>query len=103
MNLMELRGKSDAELRRMKSEMIRRENYTGMRLIEEFTTYFGKQVRVVKGRAVPRGTTGECFWMGARSYTGYDDRWGNYTKTRIGIRDAHGYVHWTALDNVELC
>lgn len=51
----------------------------------------GKQVVVFKGRKVPKGTTGECFWIG-------DKGWG----LNVGIRDASGNVHWTAASNVKV-
>lgn len=51
----------------------------------------GKEVAVVRGRKVPKGTTGRVFWMG-------DSRFGR----RVGLRDATGTVHWTALTNVEV-
>ena len=102
MELMDLRGKSDQELNRMKLEMSRRDNLNAVTQISEFQAFFGKRVKVVKGRAVPRGTEGIVFWMGAKNYTGYADSWGNRTVTRIGIKDSRGAVHWTALNNVEL-
>jgi hypothetical protein len=51
----------------------------------------GKMLKVVKGRKVPKGTTGECIWIG-------DGRWGK----RVGIKDAAGTAHWTAIANVEV-
>lgn len=51
----------------------------------------GKTVIVFKGRKVPVGTTGECFWLGSTMYG-----------ERVGIRDAKGTVHWTAKDNVRV-
>lgn len=50
----------------------------------------GAPVKVVKGRKVPVGTTGECFWIG-------EGTWG----TRVGLRDEAGETHWTAITNVE--
>ena len=54
----------------------------------------GRQAEVFKGRKVPVGTTGEIIWVG-------DDRYrrGAY---RVGIKDAAGEVHWTAMDNVRV-
>lgn len=53
----------------------------------------GKTLRVVRGRKVPRGTVGECFWMGP-------DKFGN--GYRVGIKDENGTVHWTAESNCEV-
>lgn len=51
----------------------------------------GSRVEVYKGRKVPKGTTGECFWLGQGRYG-----W------RCGIKDDDGEAHWTALSNVRV-
>ena len=51
----------------------------------------GKILTVVRGRKVPKGTTGVCIWKG-------EGRFG----TRVGIKDSAGTVHWTAASNVEV-
>jgi hypothetical protein len=56
----------------------------------------GDTARVVKGRKVAIGTTGEIIWTGERSYS-----YGPAT-LRVGIKDADGNVHWTAASNVEV-
>jgi len=48
----------------------------------------GVKVKVVKGRKVPKGTVGECFWEGHGQYG-----------PRIGLKEADGTVHWTATSN----
>lgn len=58
----------------------------------------GKTVTVVKGRKVPKGTTGEVIWVGAGKAYGYYDR----PSDRLGVKDAAGTVHWTAASNVEV-
>jgi hypothetical protein len=50
----------------------------------------GRTVKVVKGRKVPIGTVGKCFYL-------RDGEWG----PRVGIKDADGQVHWTSAKNVE--
>jgi hypothetical protein len=50
----------------------------------------GRTVKVVKGRKVPVGTVGECFWVGSNDYG-----------ARVGIKDATGTKHFTAASNVE--
>lgn len=50
-----------------------------------------KDVRVVKGRKVPIGTTGRVFWYGPTQY-GY----------RVGIETASGERMFTAASNVEV-
>lgn len=50
----------------------------------------GQRVKVVKGRKVPVGTEGRCFWVG-------EGQWG----WRVGLETDEGETHWTALSNVE--
>ena len=102
MKLQELKNYSDEELAKLKFEMIRRGNLVAAISIDNFREFYGKTVRVVKGRKVPKGTTGVCFWMGSFDNSKYGDPWGIYTQYRVGIKDESGNVHWTALDNVEL-
>lgn len=50
-----------------------------------------KDVKVVRGRKVPVGTTGRVFWIG-------NNGWGE----SVGIETAAGTRHFTALKNVEV-
>ena len=52
----------------------------------------GQAVTVVKGRKVPKGTTGVVFWTGEDSYG----------KARIGFKGEDGETFWTAASNVEV-
>jgi hypothetical protein len=73
-------------------ERVKAEEYRAARIAEEAKRPArGKVLKVVKGRNVPKGTTGECFWIG-------ESKWGK----RVGIKDAAGTVHWTAITNVEV-
>lgn len=49
----------------------------------------GTEVKVVKGRKVPKGTVGVVIWTGSGQFG-----------PRVGIKDAEGTTHWTALSNV---
>lgn len=49
----------------------------------------GDTVKVVKGRKVPKGTTGSVVWTGEGAYG-----------PRVGLKDADGVVHFTAESNV---
>ena len=51
----------------------------------------GKTAEVFKGRKVAVGTSGEIIWCG-------EGKWG----WRVGIKDAAGEVHWTAMSNVRV-
>lgn len=65
----------------------------------------GKTVVVVKGRKVPKGTTGEVFWVGPGKNFGpvprYRGGWSVKPDLRIGF-NAAGVTHWTAATNVEV-
>lgn len=51
----------------------------------------GDIVRVVRGRKVAHGVTGELFWAKESQYG-----W------RIGVKDSEGTAHWTYIKNVVL-
>ena len=102
MTMQDLKTRTPEELDRLEFELMRRENYVAARAVSYFKEFYGKTVKVVKGRKVPIGTVGVCFWMGQTNYGKYGDPWGIYTKERIGIKNEAGEVFWTALDNVEL-
>jgi hypothetical protein len=51
----------------------------------------GSYVETFKGRKVPVGTRGTCFWVGAGKY-GY----------RVGFKGENGETYWTALSNVRV-
>lgn len=56
----------------------------------------GRTVKVVKGRKVPVGTTGFCFWTGpGRAYSGH------YAGDRVGIETDAGQRYFTAASNCE--
>ena len=102
MTMKELSKLSEEQLDKLAFEMACRGNMRACGAIADVKKYYHKTVRVVKGRKVPHGTTGECFWMANYDNSKYGDPWGIYSTTRIGIKDADGNVFWTALDNVEL-
>lgn len=60
-------------------------------LLEAARVTRGKEVTVVRGRKVPKGSTGRVFWIGA-------GKWG----TRVGIEPATGERFFTAIGNVEV-
>jgi hypothetical protein len=54
---------------------------------------YGRIVKVVRGRKVPKGTTGEVCWVGTDSYSGMP---------RVGFRTTDGARHITAASNLEV-
>ena len=101
MTMKELSRKSDKELDDLQYAMTVRGNMNAAARISEVREFYHKTVKVVKGRKVPIGTVGECFWMDAKCYSRYGDPWGIYTRVMIGIKDESGSIYWTALDNIE--
>lgn len=61
--------------------------------------YFGKTVRVVKGRKVPIGATGYVFWLSRKHFS--NNAWTGF-ETRIGIRTDDGEVFFISSGNVEV-
>lgn len=102
MTMKELSKYSEEDLNKLHFEMACRGNMRVCNAISEVQKYYHKTVKVVKGRKVPIGVVGECFWMGNSCYGKYGDPWGIYSYTRIGIKDDAGNIYWTSLDNVEL-
>lgn len=74
------------DLYKLQYEMDRRENYAASRGIGYVIKFANKRVRVFKGRKVPKGTEGTCFWLGSYCHSPYGDPWGIYTSFRCGIR-----------------
>lgn len=58
----------------------------------------GKFAKVIKGRKVPIGTTGEIIWYGTGKKYNYNDK----PSMRVGIKDNNNAVHWTDANNVEV-
>ena len=102
MTMKELSRYSEDQLDELSYHMAVRGNLKAVSLIADVKMYYHKQVKVVKGRKVPIGTMGECFWMGSYDHSKYGDPWGIYTSVRIGIKDSDGNVFWTSLENVKL-
>lgn len=102
MRMMEMKGLTPEQLRRLEERAITMGNYATARAIRDFASTYGREVKVLKGRKVPIGTTGVCFWMGTRKYGKGADPWGLMQDCRIGIKTASGEVYWTSVDNVEV-
>lgn len=102
MTMKEMSKLSSEELEKLEFALVCRGEMNAAARAKEVRMFYGKRVVVVKGRKIPKGITGECFWMAAKCYSRYGDPWGIYTVVRIGIKDDEGNIWWTALDNVEL-
>ena len=97
-----------AEFRKMSPESISdyrmfcltRQNAGALMEIDAFEKYLDKEVKVVKGKKVPLGTTGKVFWIGMRNYSQYGNWWS--WEVRIGFKDADGATYFTSEENIEL-
>ena len=58
----------------------------------------GRVVEVVKGRKVPKGTTGKVFWKGVDKFK--TNRWS--TAYRLGLTTETGETVWVAESNVRV-
>ena len=102
-NLMELKEEMHETMLGMARSHEQHHEFLEAICVKAFYHTYGQQVKVVCGRKVPRGTVGECFWMGYKPYGYVRPRPEEVSKAlRIGIRDAAGEVYWTTLNNVEV-
>ena len=93
---------TDEQLLELETALIIRGNLNAAKEIYDFREVFGRTVEVVKGRKVPKGTIGKCFWLKRYDNSKYGDPWGIYGSTRIGIKTADGETYFTALNNVTI-
>lgn len=91
---------TDRQLLELQTALTVRGNLNAATEVSEFRKFYGKTVRVVKGRKVPKGTTGKCFWTKRYDYSRHGDPWGIYSSTRIGIKTPDGEVYFTNVNNV---
>lgn len=89
---------STEELTQYKMMCIARGNLEAMNEACDFIEFFHKNVKVIKGRKVPKGTQGEVVWIKRR---GYANTFSSYVTT-LGIKDKEGKMWYTNSDNVEL-
>lgn len=98
---MDYRGKTNKELEELKSYFHSR-NVNAFLEICDFQEFYGKTVKVVKGRKVPKGITGVVFWLKRQCYGKYGDPWGIYSSTRCGIKTESGEIYWLDVNNLEV-
>ena len=77
-----------------------RENPGALMQLQAFEKWLDKDVRVIKGRKVPIGTTGTVFWIGMRNYSKYGYWWD--WEVRVGIKTPEGDAYFTSENNIEL-
>lgn len=93
---------TEEQLLELQTSLTARGNYNAAAEVCDFRKLFNKTVKVIKGRKVPKGTIGICFWVKRYNYSRYGDPWGIYSDTRVGIRTAEGETYFTSADNVDI-
>lgn len=91
---------ADEQLLELQASLIARGNLNAAVEISDFRKVYNKTVKVIKGRKVPKGTIGTCFWVKRYNYSRYSDPWGVYSDTRVGIKTEKGEVYFTSIDNI---
>lgn len=94
------RRMSDEQKQEYYLALAMRDNHAAMMEFNALEKYLDKPVEVVKGRKIPIGTKGICFYAGAVNYNKYP-KWWNWT-IRLGIMTEKGERFFTAEHNVEL-
>ena len=65
-----------------------------------FEKFLDKKIEIVKGRKIPKGTTGVVFWVGMVNYSKYKNWWS--WEGRIGFKDENGNTYFTSENNCEV-
>lgn len=99
---MDYRTMSDEQLNDLKFQAVVRGNLSACAEISDFKKFYGKRVKVVKGKKLPLGTEGKIFWLKRYGYGKYGDPWGTYSYTKVGIEKDDGERVFTYLDNIEI-
>ena len=64
-----------------------RENPGALMELQAFEKYLDKEVRVIKGRKVPVGTTGTVFWIGMRPEASFPQKYpDNFQNVYLGYK-----------------
>lgn len=66
------------------------DNNNAMLEINAFKNFYGKTIKVIKGRKVPLGTCGKVFYVARKNYSSYPDRFGLNSVTILGFKDENG-------------
>lgn len=94
------RRMSDKQKQEYYLALAMRDNHAAMTEFNALEKYLDKPVEVVKGRKIPIGTKGICFWAGAANYSKYKNWW-SWT-IRLGIKTEKGETFFIAEHNVKL-
>lgn len=90
---------TDAEYHNIYQFAAQHDNLQGMTEIRDHQEFFGKRVKIVKGRKCPIGVVGDVFYLCRKHYG--QNQWFGFS-TRIGIKTDGSEVFWTSTDNIEI-
>lgn len=99
---MKLKEMTNEQLLELQTALTATGNFNAAVEVSDFRNTYGKTVEVIKGRKIPIGLIGTCFWVKRYNYSRYADPWGIYSDTRIGIKTAEGKTYFTSLKNVKV-
>lgn len=96
---MKLNRMTEKELEQYREYCIQAGNTSALTEINEHKKFYGKNVKVIKGRKIVHGTIGTVFYV-ERIHYGY--QWWKGWVTRIGFKDDDGNVYFTNDNNLEV-
>ena len=93
----ELLKKSEEDLGNLYTYALTHENLKLANAIKVIQQFYNKEVLVIKGKKVPIGTSGICFWIGYKNYHKGCPLDGTFP---VGIKTDDGTIWWTYASNL---
>ena len=100
MNATHFREMTDTQKHEYCMACAMRDNHAAMSEFYAYEKYLDKSIVIVKGRKIPIGTKGVCFYVGAVNYSKLKNWW-DWT-IRIGFKTENGETFFTSERNIEL-
>ena len=100
MNAAHFREMTDTQKHEYCMACAMRDNHAAMSEFYAYEKYLDKSIVIVKGRKIPIGTKGVCFYVGAVNYSKLKNWW-DWT-IRIGFKTENGETFFTSERNIAL-
>ena len=100
MNAAHFREMTDTQKHEYCMACAMRDNHAAMSEFYAYEKYLDKSIVIVKGRKIPIGTKGVCFYVGAVNYSKLKNWW-DWT-IRIGFKTENGETFFTSERNIDL-
>lgn len=100
MNAAHFREMTDTQKHEYCMACAMRDNHAAMSEFYAYEKYLDKSIVIVKGRKIPIGTKGVCFYVVAVNYSKLKNWW-DWT-IRIGFKTENGETFFTSERNIEL-